>query len=198
MQINGGILQKNRITISSRDPNEGAKWKIRGHFAKYQIAKYHFLYIFRPEELENKWFRKNCKCSTQLLHRNNAFEAYWIGKIRAVELYIACVLLLKKSATSREAEMHWYFDISHDSWPWPWTTKNCAYAELILSKFFMYNLSINHHPFEHITNLMTCFWGANSADHTFATPTEAAISSKSSCCSIVAQDCRCFDDKWNR
>ena len=127
--------------------------KNSGALCKISDCKISFFYIFKPEELENKWFRKNCKFSTQLFHWNNAFEAYWIGKIRALELCIACVLLLKKSATSREAEMHWYFDISHDSWPWPWTTKNCAYAELILSKFFMYNLSINHHPSEHIISL---------------------------------------------
>ena len=69
--------------------------KNSGALCKISDCKISFFYIFKPEELENKWFRKNCKFSTQLFHWNNAFEAYWIGKIRALELCIACVLLLK-------------------------------------------------------------------------------------------------------
>jgi hypothetical protein len=51
------------------------------------------------------------------------------------------------------------------------------------------------YPFEQIT---ICIQRTNCANHTFVAPAERAISSKSSCCSIVARDCRCFNKPFSQ
>ena len=111
----------------------------------------------------------------------------------AVELYISCIFSNTQKYAAVKDHVVCSMALVMNSWP-------CGLQKIFLCgvhfcQSLHVQLSIIFIGFFFLfDNLIST---PNCLNHTFTAATELAISSKSSCCSIVAQDCRCLNNKWD-
>jgi hypothetical protein len=146
------------------------------------------------------FFLKNYIFGIKEFHRTTNLKCIKLWILEQLNCtYHVYFLILKNLLPSRKLRcMGVFYGISHELITM-WTTEKFPMWSSFC-QFLHVQLSIIFIGFEHMSFLILfddLISTLNCLNHTFTAPTELAISSKSSCCSIVAQDCRCLNDKWD-